>query len=184
MADYSYTISGGQIRKALYGLSENFPGYARDIFLHRCAVLVVSSATTFLLLPVLLAYPLLNDPADHAFRCTVFDADRQGAQFCSVLEVQLLFRDGAAEGMGLFLIFGFGGLIAAIEVVVLDVFHGIVVLRSLSLTESQGMFLQIRAKKIRQGTRPRRTGVHRTPMLKGRSRPSANRHASSDEYGF
>lgn len=110
-------------------------------------MLVVNSDTSFLLFPILFADSLLDNPTDHALRRTVFDADGQGAEFGSVLEVQFFLRDGAAEGMGLLLIVGFGGQIAVVDVVVLDVFHGIVVLRSPSLTESQDMFLHIGQKK-------------------------------------
>ena len=74
--------------------------------------------------PVILTDPFLDNPPDLAFRRPILDADRQGAQLDSVLEVQLLFRDGAAERIRLLLVLGFGGLSAAVDVVVLEVFHG------------------------------------------------------------
>ena len=74
--------------------------------------------------PVILTYPFLDDPPNHAFRDAVLDADRQGTQLDAVLECQFLLRDGTAERTGLLLVFGFDGLPAAGDVVVLEVFHG------------------------------------------------------------
>ena len=60
---------------------------ARDILLCSRAVLIIGYASIPLLLPVVLAYPLFHNPADHSLRSTVFNADGQGTQLSTVLKV-------------------------------------------------------------------------------------------------
>ena len=128
-------------------MSENFPRYTRNILFGGCPVSVAFNRCVLPAFPIILAYPFLDDPPNHSFRSSVFEANGQRPQLRAVFECQFLFSDGTAEGTSFLLVIGFGGLITAVDVVVLSVFHGIVVLLSQPITVLPRYFLRAEAKK-------------------------------------